>query len=92
VKESLKSYFNDFHCSRMKSHHKYYQFVIKEVPVFEQPIAKTMKPYAGEVELLIKSTEDWSPRSSASSERQSTSARTASLELRKSFTAPGSTS
>lgn len=52
VKESLKGYFNEFHRSMLESHYKHYQFLTKEVAVFEERIAKAMEPYASQVELL----------------------------------------
>jgi transposase len=53
VKESLKGYFNEFHRSMLESHYKHYQFLTKEVGVFEERIARAMEPYASRVELLI---------------------------------------
>jgi transposase len=52
VKESLKGCFNDFHRSMLESHYKHYQFLTKEVAVFEERIAKAMEPYVSQVELL----------------------------------------
>ena len=53
MKESLKGYFNDFYRSMLESHYKHYQFLTKEVTVFEERIAKAMEPYTSQVELLI---------------------------------------
>jgi len=53
VKESLKGCFNEFHRSMLESHYKHYQFLTKEVAVFEERIAKAMEPYANQIELLL---------------------------------------
>jgi transposase len=56
VKESLKGYFNNFHRSMLESHYKHYQFLTKEVAVFEERIGKAMEPYASQVESLTSIT------------------------------------
>lgn len=53
VKESLKGYFNEFHRTMLESHYKHYQFLTKEVELFEQRIAAAMEPYANQTGLLI---------------------------------------
>lgn len=53
VKESLKGYFNEFHRTMLEAHYKHYQFLTKEVELFEQRIAAAMEPYASQSELLI---------------------------------------
>jgi len=52
VKESLKGYFTEFHRSMLESHYRHYQFLTGEVASFEERIAKSMEPYASQVELL----------------------------------------
>ena len=53
VKESLKGYFNGFHRMMLESHYRHYQFLTKEIELFEQRIAAAMEPYASQTELLI---------------------------------------
>jgi transposase len=53
VKESLKGCFNEFHRTMLESHYKHYQFLTKEVTVFEERIGKAMEPYAAQTELLM---------------------------------------
>ena len=53
VKESLKSYFRDFHRTMLESHYEHYQFLTQKVATFEERIAKAMEPYRAQVELLI---------------------------------------
>lgn len=53
VKESLKGYFNEFHRTMLESHYKHYQFLTKEIELFEQRIAAAMEPYRSQTELLI---------------------------------------
>jgi transposase len=53
VKESLKGYFNEFHRTMLEAHYRHYQFLTKEIELFEQRIATAMEPYAGQTELLI---------------------------------------
>lgn len=53
VKESLKGYFNEFHRTMLESHYNHYQFLTREVAVFEERIAQAMEPHASQTELLI---------------------------------------
>lgn len=53
VKESLKGCFNEFHRTMLESHYKHYQFLTKEVTVFEERIGKAMEPYGAQTELLM---------------------------------------
>jgi transposase len=53
VKESLKGYFNEFHRTMLEAHYRHYQFLTKEIELFEQRIAAAMEPYASQTELLI---------------------------------------
>jgi transposase len=52
VKESLKSYFNEFHRTMLASLYRHYQFLSNEIESFESRVAEQMVPYQRQVELL----------------------------------------
>jgi transposase len=53
VKESLKGYFTEFHRSMLESHYKHYRFLTSEIGIFEERIARAMKPYDSQIDLLV---------------------------------------
>lgn len=53
VKESLQGYFTEFHRTMLESHYKHYRFLTSEIGIFEERIARAMKPYDSQIDLLV---------------------------------------
>jgi hypothetical protein len=53
VRESLKGYFNEFHRMMLKAHYEHYEFLSEQVKTFEAHIARSMQPYAEQIDALM---------------------------------------